>query len=108
VGKLIALKVTKESLELVYRAYPRKQGKSKGMKVAWRDLKTPSDVESLFTAIRNYRAFLEKNHTSSQYVLMFSTFMNQWEDWLDLEHGSSESFDGKKVHDLSDIFPEKK
>ncbi len=103
-GKVLQMKVTRETLELAYRHYPRKLGKAKGMKIAWRDVKTQGDAEDLTTAIINYRKYLVANRVSSEFIKHFSTFMASWRDWLDEDHGTSESFDGIKVQDMSDIF----
>lgn len=79
-----------EELEKLYKLYPKKLGKSPGMRTARRLIKTDKDLKDLEKAILNYRTHLEKNRTEPKYILYFSTFMNQWTDWLDESHGESD------------------
>lgn len=71
----------------VYESYPRREGKSAGFKVYERDIKNAAERDSLLLAIQNYRK--SKLGTEARYLLMFSTFMNQWRDWLDPGAGLS-------------------
>lgn len=84
------------AIEAAYQGYPRKLGKSPGMKIARREIRSLNGAEALKMAIWNYRKHLEKEKTESQYIMHFSTFMGQWTDWLDPNHGSSDSFDSKQ------------
>jgi len=71
----------------VYESYPRREGKSAGWKIYDREIKTSEEREALLTAIKNYRK--NKVGTEARYLLMFSTFMNQWRDWIDPAAGLS-------------------
>lgn len=84
------------ALEAAYQGYPRKLGKSPGMKIARAKIRSLEGAEALKQAIWNYRKHLEKEKTESQYVLYFSTFMRQWTDWLDENHGAVDSFSDKR------------
>lgn len=86
-GDVMNHEIQKE-LELIYRAYPRKLGKSQGMRVARNQCKTLKTVEELRAAVRTYAKFLMETQTEPQFVMYFSTFMNQWRDWLDPEQGA--------------------
>jgi hypothetical protein len=73
--------------EEIYKAYPRQEGKTPGHKTYLKSIKTEEDRKALLVAIRNYAR--AKAGKDKQYLLMFSTFMNQWTDWLPAEHGGS-------------------
>lgn len=76
-----------KALEAAYAIYPRKMGKSQGMRSARAQCKTIEKVTELISAISNYNKHLVTSNTEPQFVLYFSTFMNQWKDWLDPEQG---------------------
>lgn len=73
-------------LEEVYKTYPRKLGKSPGLKKAKKEIKKTSDLENLKTAIQNYRSHLERENIEPKFTMHFSTFMSQWRDWICPEH----------------------
>jgi hypothetical protein len=81
--------VPKFDFESVYRDYPRKLGKSPGLKKCRTHVKTEADYESLKYAIERYKQHCASNHVEAKFIMHFSTFMNQWRDWLDLGHGES-------------------
>lgn len=80
----------REFLEEAYQLYPRKIGKSPGMRIAMRSIKNKNDLENLKLAILKYRAHIEREKTEAKFVMYFSTFMNQWMDWLEDGHGVTE------------------
>ena len=84
------------AIEAAYQSYPRKLGKSPGMKIARAKIRSLEGAEALKQAIYNYRQHLKREKTESQYVLYFSTFMRQWTDWLDENHGAADSFSDKR------------
>lgn len=69
-------------LEEAYKTYPRKLGKSPGLKKAKKEIKKTSDLENLKTAIQNYKVHLEKENIEPKFTMHFSTFMGQWRDWI--------------------------
>ncbi len=71
-------------LEFLYREYPLKEGKKGGLKVCKRVIKTQQDYENVLYAIRRYTAA----KAGSKFIQHFSTFMNNWEDWLDPQTGT--------------------
>ncbi len=71
-------------LEDAYRLYPRKEGKTPGMKTLARQIKTLADYNAFVAAIERYR---ECDNVKRGFVQKFSTFANQWRDWLDPETG---------------------
>jgi len=84
------------SIESAYQGYPRKLGKSPGMKIARREIRSLNSAETLKMAIWNYRKHLEREKVEAKFIMHFSTFMGQWTDWLDPNHGASDSFDNKR------------
>ena len=80
------------AIEAAYRSYPRKLGKSPGMKIARREIRSLAAAETLKMAIWNYRKHLEKEKVEAKFIMHFSTFMSEWTDWLDEQHGAADSF----------------
>lgn len=80
--------ITSADLDRIYKMYPRKQGKSLGYKKMSKDLKSVNDLADLERAITNYLAMTID--TEIKYVKHFSTFMNCWRDYLDVELLESE------------------
>jgi hypothetical protein len=81
--------------ERVYQEYPRKEGKKGGLKVCDREIKTPEDYALLISAIKRYREHHRKIGTEKQFLKHFATFMGEWRDWLDPNHGHAEDFSNK-------------
>lgn len=80
----ISTKINSElSLEDLYELYPRKRGRTKGLAKARREIKTEKDYNDLKKAIENYSS--EVSGSDQQFIMYFSTFMNQWRDWYDIE-----------------------
>lgn len=69
------------SFEDVYNHYPRKEGRKAGEKVFKRDIKTEDDYSNLLLAVKNYSALVTGR--DKQYIKQFSTFMNNWRDYLE-------------------------
>ncbi len=73
----------------LYKEYPRKEGKTKGLLACKAQIKTEDDYLLLKQAIYRYRAHVQKTATDSKYIKLFSTFMSSWRDWLDPETGTA-------------------
>ena len=71
----------KKALDDVYALFPRKEGKSRGLSLALKAIRTPADMEDLRTAVVNYTQHVRGRER--QYVKQFSTFMACWRDYLD-------------------------
>lgn len=69
--------------ESAYNLYPLKKGKTPGLKKLSRDIKTEADFENLQKAVFNYSEEIRLNNTPPQFIKHFSTFANQWLDWVD-------------------------
>ena len=77
------LKMREFDFESLYSKYPRKLGKKQGMKTAIRLIKKQDDFDSLAKAIENYSAYCEREIKETRFIKHYSTFMNQWEDYLE-------------------------
>jgi hypothetical protein len=76
--------------EILYLEYPRKEGKSEGIKKCKSQIKTILEYENLRDAIARYRDHVQKAGTETRFVKQFSTFMGCWRDWLDPRTGTAE------------------
>ncbi len=85
-----------EELDFIYSDYPRKEGRGNGMKKAKREIKTEDDLKLLVIAGENYKNFCEAENREKKYILMFSTFMSQWRDWIERKHSDNEPHDRSK------------
>lgn len=73
--------------DAVYASYPRKVGKSLGIKKCKSQIKTKMDYEALFLAIKRFKEYHRTRGTLPEYIPHFSTFMTSWSDWLEEGHG---------------------
>lgn len=81
----MAVRVKYEHIEALYQRYPKKKGKSRGMRIALTQCRTEDDLSLLAQAIDNYTKHLVQEGTEMKFVLYFSSFMSQWRDWACLE-----------------------
>lgn len=79
----------KESFDfdILWKPYPKKRGKSAITKKALKELEQVG-YEPVLKAIENYKAEIQRNHTSEQYIMNGSTFFNG--RWKDYENESEE------------------
>ena len=77
----------KFDFEVLYKRYPRKEGKSRGLKVCKREVRTQADYEALGKAIDEYARRVAGK--SEDYVKYFSTFMGEWRDYLEPAAGEA-------------------
>lgn len=73
----------KTEIEELYKMYPNKKGKSKGLIKLCKDINTKDDLSLLTAAIQNYAAECKTNKTEVQYIKHFSTFANCWQDYIE-------------------------
>jgi len=73
----------KEEFERIYSLYPRKMGKKRGKERFKRQIKTPDDYKNFEKAVHNY--IICTKNTEKQYMKHFSTFMLDWEDFIEVE-----------------------
>lgn len=73
--------------DAVYASYPRKVGKSLGIKKCKSQIKTKIDYEALLLSITRFKEYHRTRGTLPEYIPHFSTFMTSWGDWLEEGHG---------------------
>jgi hypothetical protein len=73
----------KFDLESIYQGYPRKRGKIPGMKKLSKEILSETDLEQLAAAVANFAK--DSEGKEPQFVMHFSTFANQWRDWIEVE-----------------------
>lgn len=86
-----------------YENYPRKQGKSAGIKTLAREIKTEFDYFDLLNAIERYNAHLKAARTEPKYFKMFSTFANEWRDWLEQDAGKTTAHKFQNQFELNSL-----
>lgn len=69
--------------ESLYQKYPRKEGKTPGMQICKRTIKTKADFDALSLAIAKYAARCATEQRDKKYIMLFKTFMGQWRDVLE-------------------------
>ncbi len=79
--------ITSECLNLddAYGRYPKKEGKTRGLLKLNQTIKTQDQLNLFLLAIENYKIKLNNEGTKKQFIKQFSTFVNCWEDYLELE-----------------------
>ena len=76
-----------QQVDRVYQElYPRKIGKTKGVKKLAREIKTPEDLASLEAAVKNYASHCAGR--DKEFIKHFSTFAGEWRDWIKVEASS--------------------
>lgn len=76
------------NFEDLYKKYPRKEGKSRGMKICKAQIRSPEDYAALQKAIDRYAAHCIAKVSDPKFIQLFSTFMGSWRDWLDPATGT--------------------
>jgi hypothetical protein len=74
--------VTDADLEGVYKLYPRREGKTDGLKRLKPQIKTRAQLAELERAVRNYAAQVSADATEPGYIKHFSTWTSTWRDWI--------------------------
>ncbi len=84
-GNTVTMSV-QEAAEIIYKAYPRKEGKAKGFEQVrqWLKGKRISGIgwikfnhEQLYCAVREYAICCEENGTELKFIQLFGTFMGR-------------------------------
>lgn len=71
----------------VYRIYPLKKGKQKGLDKCKAQIKTNDDFNSLMVAVHRYSSECQKEGREARYIKHFDTFMGSWRDYSDDDVG---------------------
>jgi hypothetical protein len=106
IDPLGSMKVCKFNFEKAYEKYPRKEGKTRGMKSCINEIKNQDDYNNLLLAIENYSMHCKNSKIEYKYTKIFSTFMNEWRDWVAWVEIQS-STRGRSIEELIEIEKEK-
>lgn len=68
-----------------WRRYLRKEGKTKALALFKKHITTKSKFTDLLKALTNYNKQIELENTQPKFIKHGSTFMNNWQDYLDVE-----------------------
>ena len=82
--------------------YPRKIGKTLGIKKLLKEIKNETDLIDLNAAIQNYKKLCISNQTEPQFIKHFSTFASCWRDYLEVETSNQIKKTDAVVMDLVD------
>ncbi len=99
-------KISNSDIEELYKIYPRKQGKKRGVsKLVSHFKKKPDDYERVKISIQNYAHYIALNKIEMQFTKHFDSFVSEWEDWQSKENvedhkSSSSSIDQNKIKAL--------
>lgn len=74
----------KFELERFYELYPRKIGKKRGLAKLKTIVKDQETYDMVKLAIENYGKYCSNQKLEARYIKHFSTFVNSWEDWIEL------------------------
>jgi hypothetical protein len=98
----------KKAALAVYDRYPKKKGKSDGIKRLVADFKKGFTPEQAHAALDRTIAELKTAGTPKEYIPYFSTWTSTWHDALDDDHGQSQDFSDKPATldelDLGGVF----
>jgi len=75
--------------ESLYQKYPRKLGKSAGLRKAKSEIRSHEDFDLLSKALDRFCTHHKERKTEPEYLPYFSTFITSWRDWLDPATGSA-------------------
>lgn len=68
--------------EALYRKYPRKEGKKRGLIRLRATIKSEAEFDAFRGAMEEYLSLCEKEQRPPQYVKHWATFVNNWTDYL--------------------------
>lgn len=77
-----AHKCAEFDFESLYKKYPNKKGKQKGLAACKRQIKNAEQYAELSAAVDSYAAECRREKTEKRFIKHFSTFMNCWPDYL--------------------------
>lgn len=86
--------------EKIYAEYPRKEGKKKGFEKLRKIITDPAIFSNVMQSVINYAAICKRDGTERKYIKHFSTFIGEWEDFLevpDIKDPLLEFFEGSQI-----------
>lgn len=81
-----------KTLDALYAGYPRKKGKSAGMKTLKAAIKRGESIEDMFTSCDRFKEHHKNEKTAAEFVPYFSTWASSYRDCLDPDYGKSDDF----------------
>lgn len=73
------------NFEQLYSIYPRKEGRSRGLSVFRREVRSREEFDAFYQALQNYMLYTKRQKMESRFIKHFSTFMDEWKDWIDFK-----------------------
>lgn len=95
-------------LENLYKKYPRKLGKSLGMKKLKSQIKTHDDGVAVDAALAKFIEYHTAKGTETNFLPYFSTWVSSWRDWIDHDVGSVVGLKEMQEVEIGRIFDEVK
>lgn len=80
-----------------WKQYPRKMGKTLAAKRFKSKIKKQSDYDLLMKALDRYNQYVSNSNIQSEYIKYGSTWMGEWEDWLENDIGETEQRFAKSI-----------
>lgn len=77
------------NLEEIYSKYPRKIGKARGLKKLNSEIKNKEIEDQVFQALDKFIQHHQNAGTGQSFIPYFSTWANNWRDYLDPDFGQS-------------------
>jgi glycerol-3-phosphate O-acyltransferase len=71
--------------EAIYKAYPRKEGKTAGMRALVVRVKDKETYDRVMLAAKNYALLCQLRATEPLFIKLFSTFVNNWMDYESID-----------------------
>ncbi len=87
----------KPNLNEVYRRFPRKEGKARGLAILAGSVKSPQDENDCLRAVDAFVEHHKQKGTESDFFPHFKTWAGSWRDCLDPDYGHTEDFSGSGV-----------
>ena len=102
----VKVKIEKQSvkckfdIDLIYAEYPKKVGKSDGMKKLHKVIKTQELYDKVMQGVKDYNKFCKEENTETKYIKGFSAWVNQ-ECWDD-EYSSAKGYTDAELLEMFD------
>lgn len=91
-------------LEIPYQIYPRKRGKTPGMKIIRKQIKSQQDFLDFQKAVQNFAH--EMKDKEPQFIMKFSTFAQEWRDWIQIEKSQPTQIEGPRKKTEEELIAE--
>lgn len=76
--------INEDVIEEIYKLYPRKEGKARGIKKLRTAIKSKETLDKFKRAVINYADYCAAKGTEEKFIKQFSTFCNEdWKDWIE-------------------------